>query len=1381
MANPSASYNGVGIWTVTLIVSDGTYSDTVVKTSYIQVFQKPEAYFTDSTGHTGCVPFTVGFEDISVDGDTSINTWSWIFGDGAISNQQNPVHTYTAGANYKVTLTVTDKNGCWSTFLINDYVRVSEPPIVQFSANPVITCGETLDVSFLNSTSGATPLSCSWDFGDGYGSSFCQPQHTYSGYDQYSVSLSVTDVNGCSDSLTINDMIALSQDIVADFSADYDTGCVIQPIVFTADAPGAVEYYWSFGNNFILNVTQTSVSMNYINTGDYVVTMIAYGASPNCIDTVTQIFHVEELVVDFSADTQLACMAPTTVQFSDQSEGAESWSWNFGDGGVSSQQNPSHTYTQEGSFPVVLSAVNGNGCIGKDSVFGFVRISPPVASITVNDQQGCIPHFVDFSGHASNLLDSVVSWEWNFDDAGATASGKNVSHTFVNHGDYYVELIITTQSGCTDTTIFLVEAGIPPNVGMLISPPVSCAFDPVSFADNSDVNGNHNLVDFSYWYFGDGGSYSGFFNNHQYVDTGMFTITHIAGYNGCYDTLIYEDTIEILGPVIFSNMDFDCESPFDYTFSASFIAANRWTWDFESDGTIDAQTTKPWSENYSDTVYHSYPVSGNYIVTVVAYNDVNGCTYITNHTAYVRDIQAGFYPVDTLGCEPMTASFVNTSVDADGYIWHFGYGPATSAVTNPSYLYPVKGNYLVTLIAHAANGCLDTMVFNAIQVHKPIVDFTSSIRDGCVPLDVQFYDNTATSLPIVSWYWEFGDAAVDNVEDPLHTYYGRGVYPVRLTVIDSIGCTGSDTKFSYIIARQPVPVIGVSPPEVCLGDSVQFTNASYDLEPALGYLWDFGDLTFSTSTAPSHIYGDSGWYSVTITVTDTVHGCDSTITVDSMVHIQPIPVAGFYPDLSDTSCYPATIHFYDTTNNPYITGYEWSFDNTTATSQLQNPVYQYEAPGVYDVYLIVTSSVGCTDTALMPDLVHIRGPEAEISIFPDSICKGDSVFFLTVSSSGAYDPIWDFGDGYVDSLWNTSHVYEKTGIVYSTVFFYDSLHTCQQTRTDSTYIFELIAAALLSDTSGCTPFTTTLTNISEGYSSYVWVLPSGGTSTDSIITVSLNQAGSYSLALYVNHIAGCLDSVIFDVLVFPLPQVLLSPDTIICKGDSIMLTASGGVIYHWAPDEGLSFDEGDTVMASPSHQTLYYVIVTDTNGCVNSGGPVNVNVQFPPDLYVCADTTIHIGDMANICAWSAEGVLPVWDPLIDLDCPFCYQTISSTMTTTEYTITVRDTLGCFTVSGSMIVTVDGKCAIDVPDAFTPNGDGKNDILYAKGYGIKELEYFRIYNRWGELVFETTNMQVGWDGTYKGKPQNMDTYAFVLRALMLNGQTENMKGNITLIR
>jgi gliding motility-associated-like protein len=161
----------------------------------------------------------------------------------------------------------------------------------------------------------------------------------------------------------------------------------------------------------------------------------------------------------------------------------------------------------------------------------------------------------------------------------------------------------------------------------------------------------------------------------------------------------------------------------------------------------------------------------------------------------------------------------------------------------------------------------------------------------------------------------------------------------------------------------------------------------------------------------------------------------------------------------------------------------------------------------------------------------------------------------------------------------------------------------------------------------------------------------------------------------------------------------------------------------------------------------------------------SIFIQQPTPV-VNWDTTVVIGQPTPLNAYAGSGFSYTWTPLVTyLNCDTCrtYNPISTTTTDITYSVMVEDGHQCSVIASTFKIHVEIKVSLDVPTAFTPNGDGTNDIIYPGGWGIRKLNYFKIFNRWGQLVFETNDLSIGWDGVFQGVPQNMETYVYQVSA------------------
>ncbi|HNV99274.1 MAG TPA: choice-of-anchor L domain-containing protein [Chitinophagales bacterium] len=263
------------------------------------------------------------------------------------------------------------------------------------------------------------------------------------------------------------------------------------------------------------------------------------------------------------------------------------------------------------------------------------------------------------------------------------------------------------------------------------------------------------------------------------------------------------------------------------------------------------------------------------------------------------------------------------------------------------------------------------------------------------------------------------------------------------------------------------------------------------------------------------------------------------------------------------------------------------------------------------------------------------------------------------------------------------------------------------------------------------------------------------------------------ITLDLGCVAGLGDSLVIEI--YDALPLVVSNDTIICPGDAAELTATGAETYSWTPEASLSDPTESSTIATPSEPTTYTVEGTLAS-CVNSE-EVFVDIQSP-SAYAGNDTTVLYGEEAPLDA--DGGVDYSWSPSTYLDDPNSENPICTPEATTTYTVTVTTDIGCvFTDQVTVFVLYDAE--VYVPGAFSPNDDNVNDVFYAEYLGAIGSWSLNIYNRWGELVFSSTDPVAVWNGKVNDEPQPMGTYVYVLNYADLDGDAGTIQGNVVLVR
>jgi PKD repeat protein len=420
---------------VTLTITDANGCQATITKSNISFFNTDfGASITE-----GCAPLNVEFSDASL----NANQWHWTFGDGITSTSQNPGHTYLNNGFYTVTLISNSIEGCSDTMIFNS-INVNTTLANFISVNPT-NCSPAL-VTFTDLSIGAT--SWMWDFGDGSTSVNQNPGHIYNVPGLYTIKLIVTNSVGCSDTLTRIDYITVAGPM-ANFSASANQSCLQSQIHFTDLSTNAISWDWNFGDGN--TSTLQNPSTTYQNTGQYVVSLIVFdlqGCSTN-YSLINPIDIKPIPTADFRAsDTILCTQVPDS--FHNDSQNAISYLWNFGDGTISTFQDPSHTYLNSGVYPITLVATNQFGCSDTKIFNSIIVKKTPQVDFSADVTEGCSPIMVAFSDSSINLQNATYFWDLG---NGNTSLTQNSKATFTNPGFYSVSLIITNNTGCSDTLI----------------------------------------------------------------------------------------------------------------------------------------------------------------------------------------------------------------------------------------------------------------------------------------------------------------------------------------------------------------------------------------------------------------------------------------------------------------------------------------------------------------------------------------------------------------------------------------------------------------------------------------------------------------------------------------------------------------------------------------------------------------------------------------------------------------------------------------------------------------------------------------------------------------------------------------------------------------
>jgi gliding motility-associated-like protein len=534
------------------------------------------------------------------------------------------------------------------------------------------------------------------------------------------------------------------------------------------------------------------------------------------------------------------------------------------------------------------------------------------------------------------------------------------------------------------------------------------------------------------------------------------------------------------------------------------------------------------------------------------------------------------------------------------------------------------------------------------------------------------------------------------------------------------------------------------------------------------YHWDFGVPAITDDTSnlatPTYTYPDTGVYTATLIVNPGTICSDTTTTT---VTIYPTLTAAM--DAPD-GCSGNNIQFTDESVSTYgfVNNWIWNFGDQSNNSLISDPTHTYNNPGNYTVTLIVTTNLGCKDT-IQEEIVMLTGPIT--NTFGDTtVCKLDFVG-IGVDAIGTFEWSPNYQIDNINAAFPV--VNPQVNTTYTVVA--TSPDGCIEKDSVMINVFDTVIAVLSSDTALCPGECVNLTG--TGGIFYSWSPSTGLNATNqSNVTACPNATQSYS---FTTSVGSCSDTKIVTVEILPVPQLNIDDFLDICKGDSVLLQPSGCTNYSWSPPTGLSATNIANPFASPTSTTTYYVVATDSNSCpITLNDSIIVNVIINP-YTVAPETTIILGTSVGI--YANGGISYLWTPSASLNNNAIPDPIASPTLTTTYYVTITHDNGCTSID-SVIVYVDPNPIINFPNAFTPNKDGKNDNFRPRYKGLIDVDFFKVYNRWGQLLYETTNLDQGWDGTLNGVEQEVGTYVFILSGKSTVGANPILlQGNFTLMR
>ncbi len=1164
--NPTHVYGGPGNFNVSVIVTNSFgCKDTTKTPAAISVGLNNWANFSCNID-SGCAPLQVSFQN----NNANVATSYWDFGDGTSSTTPNPSHIYNSGGVYSVFLIVTTNSGCADTVFKTNYIRVGTKPSVSFSYVNTIGCSP-LTVQFTNTSTNY--VSCLWTFGDGTTSTATSPTHTYTNSGVFSVVLKCWSASGCTRSMIYHDIIKVTTS-VAIFNASPRVGCPPLTTSFNSLSPtGGLTYNWNFGDGS--SSSQANPSHTYNTPGNFDVTLIIRD-SLGCTDTLKKVNYIQTInpAANYIPPPTTVGCGPLTTQFTDATAGANSWTWNFGDGTTSTLQNPVHSFTVPGFYTVSLTTSSPNGgCAQTISNFNSFQVQGGYAGFT-HTTSPCPPYVATFQDTSMN----AVSWFWDFGD-GDTSSAQNPAHTYSVGGYHSASLTITTADGCTYTTMQSNSVYFQPFGANFYGIPQDTVFpNPVQFYANS-------LGATSWtWDFGDGTISSLENPLHIFQNPGNYNVTLTISNGTCtlfYDPPPFNFGLPDITPIDGGNpgapvVQSGC-APLNVLFTNRIPNSVIWHWDFGDGDTSSIEFPN-----------HIYSQPGIYTVTLITQDTMNIVqTMVMDSIVRVSGPTAGFYILQNASCTNTQITLVDTSRNASTWFWNMGDG-TSSNVQNPTHTYnTTTPNFIITQTVSDTLGCsssLSRSLYNNFV--SPLIASESEI---CGLDTVHFY----TSLQNYSSYiWNFGDGTTSYQTNPSHVYSSEGSFNVSLQITDQYGCVQTFNMNPGITVNLPIANFTTTTARTgCNQINIQFVNNSQNAEM---YLWDFGDGTISSLPTPLHTWTEAGLYDVSLTVYS--GSCLSRKTELQYIRVDTAHAEFVYTN--NQLCMPIMANFTDLSVNPI--SWQWFFGDGD-TSSLQNPSHLYlTRPGSYPT-LVMTDIYGCRDTIMSNGFSSLT---ANFTTSADSGCFPMSVQFTNASSLIADHYYWNFGDGTTSTDPNPFHNYAQPGEYDVTLVISSIYASCADTlrRPALIKVRQPVANFSTSDLTACAPSLVNFADLSQDADMYLWNFGDSTTSTNSNPSHIYNRPGIYTVSLIAKSLLGCTDTIVKTAYIKVLGPItdFTASSLIGCTPFNVSFTnqSIGAVSWNWNYGDGASAVVSDAQHVFSDTGTFTVSLVTwDTAGC----------------------------------------------------------------------------------------------------------------------------------------------------------------------------------------
>jgi PKD repeat protein len=1386
------------VYTVTLIgVSPFGCIDTA--SAPITIYHSPVAQFTLNQTN-GCAPLDVVINNGSYAGDV----YSWNLGNGQVFDSSfvaMPVvfdNATSVSQNYTITLNATTAQGCADSF---QQTLTVHPNVSAAFTDPGEYCSPAT-LTFQNLSTNAS--SFYWDLGNGIQSLSFQPNTNYIVNDGTSDTLLVTliaySTNGCADTVVHDIVVHPTPDMI--FTVDQVSGCTPLAVQIDNNSLYADAIEWSMGDGAVYSTLDSLIAHTYSNTSSiqnsFQISAVATNAA-GCSDVQTQsvqVFPMPQAM--FTAPAPQCSPAIFTMINASLNAAVVEWTAN----GVSQQGNQfsmelvnnSDTILQ---VPVTLTATSVYGC--SDTFVDTLVVYPkPYAAFSLDTNAFCGSGMVQISNQSAY----ASTHTWHYDDGISQVMNDSLhSHLYTNTGNgietFQLTLVASNAFGCSDNAQATVTV-YPGVTASFVEPPAQCT--PAEFVLSS-MSTN---ASYAAWTFQSGLTAGGVMVSNSYINSSDSVLTDmvtlIAGNAyGCSDTLTRALTIWPK-PIAAFAMD---ASQLCYQGEVELanlsMYADAYQWSYGNGA----------ASSVADSLHSaSFVNEGNspemFDIELTASNSF-GCSDMAQNSLIVYPEVTVQMPALDPECSP--SSFVLQSITQPGnaIAWQVGELVFQDDVIALNYVNVSDSVFAqsVVLIATSVYGCSDTTMQTLYTNPKPVAQFSMSDVLVCEEGPVTLYNS---SLYASDYLWSYGDGQSSTNSDSTHSHtYAQppsyvAQYNVGLTVTNAYGC--QDAAMAYYQVYPPVEAAFVADTIGCSPHTVTFMNNS---EGGEMYLWDLGNGLTSSLVSPSATYetgyANDSTYTATLIATS-ANGCEHSFSMD--IHVMHTPLASVVVDTT-VGCFPTMVTLQN--NSIGAQDFSWAYGDgfTSDTTAFEHTIPYYNFtnnPVTYPIQLVATTDYGCQDVATTSVTI---GPQLIASfIMPDADCSPFNAF-IDNTTVGGNTYAWSFGDGEMSNIYEPNHTFfnwSNADTSYTVELIVYDNYGCSDTASTVVHVYPIPVAGFTATPSQqiWPNATIAIDNTTIGGSvGSTWNMGNGQVLYDNEpMSYTYETWGDYTIQLVVSN-GSCSDTTYQSVSILPpLPIANFEGPASGCVPLTVQFENLSDNFVHsaWAFGDG-----GSSNTTNPLYTYYQPGIYTVSLTVTGPGGETDQMVQeqiivvhpraqaaftvTPTEVNVPGEPVycLNLSSGSNSYSWDfGDGnTSTLENPLHEYDEAGVYsiQLIANNAFNCPDTMVLLD-----------VITAGVGGMIDFPNAFTPSTTGSNggyydphsldnDYFFPIHSGVSEY-HLMIFNKWGELLFESKDVHRGWDGYYRGELCRQDVYVWRVDATFVDGQSVTRSGDVTLI-